>query len=155
MPISQNDALFSLIGTMYGGDGVNTFALPDFRGRAPIGQGSGPGLSNYTVGEIGGSETVTLTWSQMPQHAHVGVEESLGPAARRFRGRRDLRDQCGRLDEPTDGGRRREQRAAPEHGALSGGQLVHLSGRDLPVPGLGPGRLVAEPGRPEFARAAM
>jgi len=59
MPISQNQALFSLIGTTYGGDGVTSFALPNLQGRTPIGTGTGPGLPTYVLGEFGGSETVT------------------------------------------------------------------------------------------------
>lgn len=72
LPINQNQALFSLLGTMYGGDGRTTFALPDLQGRAPLNQGQGPGLSNYVVGESGGSETVMLTQAEMPQHTHAG-----------------------------------------------------------------------------------
>jgi microcystin-dependent protein len=68
--IAENDALFALIGTTYGGDGVNTFALPDFRGRAPIHQGQGAGLSNYVLGQKAGSENVTLTANQLPSHNH-------------------------------------------------------------------------------------
>ena len=70
MPISQNTALFSLLGTFYGGDGKSTFALPDLRGRVPMFWGSGPGLSQRVQAETGGSETVTLTVEQMPAHAH-------------------------------------------------------------------------------------
>lgn len=70
LSIAQNTALFSLIGTYYGGDGVQTFALPDFRGRIPVGAGSGPGLSTYNIGEKGGVENVTLLTNQMPQHLH-------------------------------------------------------------------------------------
>lgn len=70
LPISQNTALFSLIGTFYGGDGRSTFALPDLRGRIAISSGQGPGLSDYTIGEQGGVEAVTLTASEMPAHAH-------------------------------------------------------------------------------------
>jgi len=70
LQIVQNTALYSLIGITYGGDGITTFALPDFRGRVPIHQGQGVGLSSYTVGEMGGSETVTLTAAQMPAHNH-------------------------------------------------------------------------------------
>jgi microcystin-dependent protein len=65
LPINQNQALFSILGTMYGGNGQTTFALPDFRGRAPIHQGSG-----FTVGEKGGQEVHTLTLSEMPAHNH-------------------------------------------------------------------------------------
>jgi microcystin-dependent protein len=70
LPISQNTALFSLVGTYYGGDGVRTFALPDLRGRAPIGFGSGAGLSTIALGEMSGTETVTLLQTQMPSHTH-------------------------------------------------------------------------------------
>jgi microcystin-dependent protein len=70
LPIAQNTALFSLLGTMYGGNGQTTFALPDLRGRVPIHQGQGPGLSNYTMGQVAGTETVTLTVNEMPQHIH-------------------------------------------------------------------------------------
>ncbi len=70
MAISENDALFNLIGTTYGGDGQTTFALPDLRGRVPIHQGQGPGLSRRVMGESLGSESVTLTPAQLPAHAH-------------------------------------------------------------------------------------
>src|SRR5688572_7638090 len=71
LPISQNTALFSLLGTTYGGDGKSTFALPDLAGSSPMQPGQGPGLSLRDLGEIGGSETVTLLQSEMPVHAHV------------------------------------------------------------------------------------
>jgi microcystin-dependent protein len=72
LPISQYSALFSLLGTTYGGDGVQTFALPDLRGRAPIhaGNGTGRGVSQYYPGQIGGTENVTLSVGQMPAHSH-------------------------------------------------------------------------------------
>lgn len=73
LAISQNDALFTLLGTQYGGDGVTTFALPDFRGRFPLSQGTGPGLTNRVLGELGGTESVTLTVPQMPAHIHQPV----------------------------------------------------------------------------------
>ena len=68
LAIADNDALFNLIGTTYGGDGQVTFALPDLRGRAAVGVGTGPGLSTYVIGEQGGAETVTLTTNQIPAH---------------------------------------------------------------------------------------
>jgi microcystin-dependent protein len=71
MPISQNTALFSLLGTTYGGDGKSTFALPDLEGRAPMHPGQGPGLSLHDLGESGGSETVTLLDSEIPAHIHT------------------------------------------------------------------------------------
>ncbi|MCO6173924.1 tail fiber protein [Flavobacterium sp. NRK F10] len=70
MSIAQNTALFSLIGTTYGGNGQTTFALPDLQGRMPIGQGQGPGLPDYSMGEIGGHTTVTLLTSNIPPHTH-------------------------------------------------------------------------------------
>jgi microcystin-dependent protein len=70
LPISQNQALFSLLGTQYGGNGITTFALPDLRGRVPVGSGQGPGLSNYAIGQTGGAETVALTTAQLPPHTH-------------------------------------------------------------------------------------
>ena len=76
LPISQNTALFSLLGTTYGGDGKSTFALPDLEGRAPMHPGQGPGLSLHDLGETGGSETVTLLQSEIPVHAH-GLRASL------------------------------------------------------------------------------
>lgn len=71
LPIAENDALFNLIGTTYGGDGENTFALPDLRGRLPLHFGQGPGLSNYILAEAAGSEAVTLTGQQIPNHTHT------------------------------------------------------------------------------------
>jgi microcystin-dependent protein len=70
LPLSQNTALFSLLGTTYGGDGKSTFALPNLQGSAPIHAGQGPGLSLYDLGQEGGSETVTLLQTEMPSHPH-------------------------------------------------------------------------------------
>ncbi len=70
LEVSQFDALFSLLGTIYGGDGRTTFGLPDLRGRVPIHQGTGPGLSPRRIGARGGSETVTLTTANLPSHTH-------------------------------------------------------------------------------------
>lgn len=70
LPISQNQSLFSLLGTTYGGDGRTTFVLPDLRGRVPISPGQGPGLSNYRWGDNGGAEAVALTAGQIPSHNH-------------------------------------------------------------------------------------
>jgi microcystin-dependent protein len=73
LPISQNTALFSLLGTTYGGDGKTNFALPNLQGCAPMHPGQGPGLSDHVLGETGGQTTVTLLPSQMPAHAHSPV----------------------------------------------------------------------------------
>jgi microcystin-dependent protein len=70
LSISQNTALFSLLGTTYGGNGITNFALPDLRGRVPVHLGQGPGLSNRTQGEMSGSEAVTLVQNEMPAHTH-------------------------------------------------------------------------------------
>jgi microcystin-dependent protein len=71
LPLSQNTALFSLLGTTYGGNGKSNFALPDLQGRAPMHPGQGPGLSLHDLGETGGSETVTLIESEIPAHTHA------------------------------------------------------------------------------------
>jgi microcystin-dependent protein len=71
MPITQNSALFSLLGIYYGGDGRSTFALPNLQGAIPMHQGSGPGLTSHSVGEYGGSPQVTLAVSEMPAHTHT------------------------------------------------------------------------------------
>ena len=78
MPISQNTALFSLLGTTYGGDGKSTFALPNMQGNAPMHPGQGPGLSLHDLGEMSGSQTVTLLQSEMPIHSH-SVNVDSGP----------------------------------------------------------------------------
>lgn len=89
LPISQNTALFSIIGTVYGGDGKVTFALPNLQGRSAVGQGQGPGLSAYVLGEVTGTPEVTLLTTEMPGHRHslqgrVTMQSSMltaGPAA--------------------------------------------------------------------------
>ena len=73
LPIESNTALFSLLGTQYGGDGRTNFALPNFQGCVPVHQGNGPGLSPYYVGQSGGEETVSLVTSQIPGHTHQAM----------------------------------------------------------------------------------
>ena len=80
MSIAQNQALFALLGTKYGGNGVSTFGLPDLRGRSPVGMGQGPGLAPIVQGEMDGLETVTLTAAQMPAHNHA-VPASSSPVS--------------------------------------------------------------------------
>lgn len=80
LPISQNQALFALLGTTYGGDGTTTFALPNLQSRVPIHRGQGAGLSSYVAGQAGGTETVKLTAAQMPTHTH-SVKASSSAAA--------------------------------------------------------------------------
>ena len=83
MPISQNTALFSLLGTYYGGNGVSTFALPNLQGLAPLMMGQGPGLTPRDIGEIGGVATVTLLQSQIPAHTHTPTGSSSAGTAER------------------------------------------------------------------------
>ncbi len=71
LPISQNQALFSLLGVTFGGDGITTFGLPDLRGRAPVGMGNGPNLTPVAQGELAGSENISISAAQMPTHTHV------------------------------------------------------------------------------------
>ncbi len=80
MAISQNSALFALLGTMYGGNGQTTFGLPDLRGRSPVGMGQGPGLTQVTQGELSGTENVTLLTTNMPAHNHPTTVQVAGTA---------------------------------------------------------------------------
>lgn len=77
LPIAQNTALFSLLGTTYGGNGQTTFALPDLRGRFPNSSGQGPGLSNYSLGQQSGTESTTMTVNQLPGHTHTFAQPCL------------------------------------------------------------------------------
>lgn len=83
MSIAQNTALFSLLGVTYGGNGQTTFGLPDLRGRVAVSSGQGPGLSNYTLGQVAGTETVTLTTNEMPMHNHLVNASSQASSASR------------------------------------------------------------------------
>ncbi|MFH1796460.1 MAG: tail fiber protein [Pseudomonadota bacterium] len=87
LSIASNTALFALLGTNFGGNGQTTFALPDLRGRSPISQGQGPGLSNYVLGQTGGQESFTLLVSQMPAHNHLvnatnSIADKTGPGGK-------------------------------------------------------------------------
>jgi microcystin-dependent protein len=77
LPLSQNTALFSLLGTTYGGDGRSTFALPDLQGSAPMHPGQGPGLSLHDLGEVGGAATTTLLQSEIPAHSHQSRSDTI------------------------------------------------------------------------------
>jgi len=82
LPISQNTALFSLLGTTYGGDGKSNFALPDMQGNAPMHKGQGPGLSLHDLGETGGSTTVTLLTTEIPAHSHTAMASAADGTSR-------------------------------------------------------------------------
>ncbi len=84
LPLSQNTALFSLLGTTYGGDGKSNFALPNMQGNAPMHPGQGPGLSLHDLGETGGSETVSLLESEIPNHSHAWSTDAADPGEDRI-----------------------------------------------------------------------
>lgn len=122
LPLSQNTALFSLLGTFYGGDGKSTFALPDLQGSVPLHQGQGPGLSIYDLGQTGGTEFVTLLQSEMPIHTHTNqgtgitsMANNLTPEASAWSGSASLRytDQAP------------NQTMSPTALAVAGGSLPH------------------------------
>ncbi len=151
LPISQNTALFSLLGTQFGGNGVSNFALPDLRGRAPNGQGQGPGLSPYAIGEQQGAESVALNTATTPPHSHgfralrhqrhhQFAGGCIAGAAVRDRARRSVRRQylhrARHRDQPVisaghAGGRRRP--ASQQSAAVSDAELVHCADGDLPL----------------------
>ena len=137
MAISDNDPLFSLIGTTYGGDGQETFALPDLRGRAAVGYGQGPGLESYAMGESGGVEAVTLTVGQIPAH---GIPTSSGAATRHRPTATSSLAAGGSYAPLVQRGHRagagRCEPAAREHAAVRGRAVHHLALRDLPLPGV-------------------
>ncbi|MBG0794542.1 phage tail protein [Methylocystis sp. H62] len=127
LSISQNTALFSLYGTTYGGNGSTTFALPDLRGRAPIHQGTGPGLSNYVEGQVGGRENFTITTSQMPAHNH-GVQATNATADKGGPDGRYLGGGVGSDDTYHDG---------PPNRVMAG-DMIQPSGGGQPVSQRGP-----------------
>ncbi len=122
LPISQNTALFSLLGTQYGGDGRTTFALPNLQGYAPMDQGSGPGLTPRTIGETSGETSVTLLLSEIPSHTHSATNAASSNA-----------------DAPTNaifggGGRGKQPAYAPPSASTApmNGQAIGLAGGNQP-----------------------
>lgn len=126
MPISQNTALFSLLGTTYGGDGRSTFALPDLQGRVPLQWGQGPGLSPHDIGAAGGQETVTLHEAEVPQHTHA-LQASAHPANLSIPGPKNAlaRSTPGSLYKQPDGSPPLQQLASGVLGDLVGGNQPH------------------------------
>ncbi|MDD5543530.1 MAG: tail fiber protein [Acidobacteriia bacterium] len=112
LPISQNTALFSLLGTTYGGDGKSNFALPNFQGSVPMHPGQGPGLSLHDLGETGGSDTVTLLTTEIPSHTHTVNAQT-----------------AGGLDDPSNHvwGAASNQRPAPNFYAPTSGNNVQMN----------------------------
>ena len=125
MPISQNTALFSLLGTTYGGNGLNNFALPNLQGSAPLQQGQGAGLSLYDLGETGGESAVTLVTSQMPLHTH---------AAGCLNGAGTLTTPAANVWASARVGRQAENRysASPGTGPQMSGQAIASTGGSVP-----------------------
>lgn len=128
LPISQNTALFSLLGTYYGGNGTNNFALPNLQGRCALGMGQGAGLSAYDLGQMGGSATATLTASNIPAHTHTvnaveGREESgTDPAGNTF----------GKSDTTTGAVYNNSQLTPGQLAAMSPATLAPAAGGNLP-----------------------
>jgi microcystin-dependent protein len=134
MPISQYDAVFALVGTIYGGDGQITFALPDLRGRVPVHQGQGPGRSNRFTGERSGSEQETLTTPHLPTHVHP-----LGPAGTlpTVQGAANSATPAGaRPARPGDG--EGNYSSAAEDGGIGLGGTTSVAGGSLPHANLPP-----------------
>ena len=123
LAISQNTALFSILGVTYGGDGKSTFALPDLQGRVPMGPGQGQGLSQRDVGEEGGAETITLLTSEMPVHTHAAACNSLVGDQYDPAGHLWAQDAAGNLEYKTTG-------TSPMNGAaltVNGGSAPHTN----------------------------
>jgi microcystin-dependent protein len=122
LSIAQNTALFSLLGTTYGGNGVTTFALPDLRGRVAVSQGQGPGLSPYSLGEQGGVESVTLIATQMPQHNHLISVNNAGSSTGRPSGNYPGQTSGNTYAPSSDG-----STFAPQAVGMAGGNQPHTN----------------------------
>lgn len=127
LPIAQNTALFSLLGTTYGGNGQNTFALPDLRGRVPVGMGQGSGMSNITQGEANGSPTTTLNTPNMPIHTHPATVTPTGSIM--------ASTSAGSLQAPVSGSllAQSNQRNAQYIESANAGTTVPLGGASAPT----------------------
>jgi len=130
LPISQNTALFSIIGTTYGGNGTTTFALPDLKGRVAPGAGRGPGLQNWELGEKNGTDSVTLTAAEMPQHYHSlhGLDETGDtdqPSANAYLGQDSARGGQGNINFLAPSNTQPDVTLTPEALMLSGESQSH------------------------------
>lgn len=124
-PIAEYEALYSVIGTLYGGDGQTTFAAPQLAGRVPVHQGTGPGLSPYVAGQTGGSETVTLVLPQMPAHGHAMAATPGGASATSVSSSMVLGALSGDTMYATDLTGATPFLTAPQSTAPSGGTMPH------------------------------
>ena len=125
LPISQNTALFSLLGTTYGGDGKSTFALPNLQGMTPRGWGQGAGLSPVELGEEGGAATVTLLQSQMPQHNHAIYTDSAAGTTGDPTGATFAESRYGRVAQNLYAGAADGTTMHPSMLAIAGGSTAH------------------------------
>jgi microcystin-dependent protein len=128
--IAQNQALFALIGTTYGGNGVTTFALPDLRSCVAVGQGQGPGLSNYTMGERTGVEAVTLNITQIPQHNHMWAATTAAGTAT------PPKTYLGTVNRPGQGNL--HAFASPAGSPVALGNAIGMNGSNQPHPNIQP-----------------
>jgi microcystin-dependent protein len=124
MPISQNTALFSLLGTTYGGDGKSNFALPNLQGSAPMQAGQGPGLSLRDLGESSGEQTVTLLQTEMPAHSHTLNATASGGDRNSPQGNSPAESRVGRQTQP--------QYSTPGNGAPMSPEAISVTGGNLP-----------------------
>ena len=129
LPIAQNTALFSLLGTTYGGNGQTTFALPDLRGRRAISSGQGPGLASYDLGQVAGTESATLTVNNMPAHNHPATLNAAGTDA-------DQNKPAGNSLANTSGNT--YSAAAPSNAMNQGDVVIGLAGGSQPFSILDP-----------------
>jgi len=126
IPISQNTALFSLLGTTYGGDGKSTFALPNLQGSAPMQAGQGPGLSLRDLGEIGGEQSVTLLQTEMPTHTHRVVASGGGNNDQQSPANNTWSSLAGRTPPPLfDPSDANNVQMSPFGTSIAGGNLPH------------------------------
>jgi microcystin-dependent protein len=131
MPISQNSALFSLLGTTYGGDGQTTFGLPDLRGRMPIGQGSGLGLPSHSMGEVSGNTNVTLLTSNLPAHSHIAQGISVNVPVASNNG--DVSDPTGAFLAKGNSDIYSSVATSNNYGALTVAGQTGVTGSNMPV----------------------
>ncbi len=133
LPIAQNQALYSLLGTYYGGDGITNFALPDLRGRVPMGFGNGPGLTPRSLAQKVGQESVTLAQTQMPQHTH---------AVNAVAGGGDQASPQGNYPAIESTGTSRNYSAGPPNATMNANTVASSGTTPTPVPMVQPSQVI-------------